>query len=120
MIQTASFFGNGVLSFAQPPILLVNNLCSFFEKKILEFFYRFLHLFIRQNGSHNENGFVMIQHNCTLFLFINLIIILGCKNTLFFNTIFFIFIFFYNLLFFHNLPKYPNVLPFFLLKWTPI
>jgi len=24
--------------------------------------YRFLCLFIRQNGSHNENGFIVVQH----------------------------------------------------------
>ena len=32
------------------------------EENALELFYRFLHLFIRQNGSQNENGFVLV-HN---------------------------------------------------------
>ena len=30
-------------------------------QNLLEFSDRFLHLFIRQNGSQNENGFVLIH-----------------------------------------------------------
>ena len=57
MKETVAKFKNLLKS----PGLLVQNFSTLIGEKILEFSDRFLHLFIRQNGSQNENGFVSIH-----------------------------------------------------------
>ena len=42
---------NRVSQFLQTPIFFIDNLCTFGSKNTFEFFYRFLHLNVRQNGS---------------------------------------------------------------------
>ena len=40
-----------------------NDFCSVLLKKINEFFYSLLCLFVRQNGSQDEDCLVLIHHN---------------------------------------------------------
>ena len=52
---------DGVVHHAQSPHLLFEDLGPNFKKEVVLFSNRFLHLCIRQNGSQNENGFVIVH-----------------------------------------------------------
>ena len=60
-VVTGSFLFNGISEFTQAPIFLVHDGCTVVGEQLGELFYRFLCLSIRQNGSQNENGFVIVH-----------------------------------------------------------
>ena len=46
----------------EPPVLLVHDLATVVGDELGVLGNRFLHLGVRQNGSCNENGFVLFNH----------------------------------------------------------
>jgi len=61
-VEAGGLFLNGVSHRLEAPLLFIDNLGAGGGEKALELFDRFLHLLVRQNGSHNENGLVLIHH----------------------------------------------------------
>ena len=62
VIKSGRLFLNRVCKFAESPILFMYDLRTTSGQDLLELVDRFLHLTFRQNGSCNENGFVLVQH----------------------------------------------------------
>ena len=62
VIEPRGFLLNGISQLPKTPMVFVNNAGPFILQKSAILLNRFLHLFIRQNGSHNENGFIVSLH----------------------------------------------------------
>ena len=70
VIKTCGLVLDGISELTQAPILFVHNLTAIVADELGVLGNRFLHLGLRQNGSCNENGFVLVNHclliNCLL------------------------------------------------------
>lgn len=50
-VEPGGLFLDRIGEFAQSPVFFIHDYCALFGENRFEFFYRFLHLYIRQNGS---------------------------------------------------------------------
>ena len=62
LIETGALLVDGISQLLEAPVLFIDNLSAVGSEDTLEFFDRLLHLNIRQNGSEDENGLILIHH----------------------------------------------------------
>ena len=62
IIESCSLLLDRVSELLETPVLFVHDLATLGNDVVSVLLYRFLHLSLRQNGSCNENGFVLFDH----------------------------------------------------------
>ena len=67
IVESGGLFADRIGQLAHAPVVLVHDLGTLRGEQVGVLLYRFLHLFFRQNGSCNENGFVLFYHYCVCF-----------------------------------------------------